>query len=39
LLYQYNQKSNSDPGVPSASFGEDDFLIGDSPIVKTTKKK
>jgi len=38
LLYQYNQKYNSDLGVPLAIFWREWFSIGDSPILKILKK-
>ncbi len=34
LLYQYNQEYGSGMGVPLAIFGQNDFLIGDSPILE-----
>lgn len=39
LLYQYNSVYGSGLGVPLIIFGKDDFLIGDTPILRNIENK
>lgn len=39
LLYEYNDVYSSGLGIPLIIFGKDDFLVGDTPILKNIENK